>query len=84
MLPKKAGKWLPPWVITNIRQFYEDDQNSRLLPGKRDFVSVARNERVQKRLLLSNLKELYKEFKNKFPQYKLAFQSSALCDLSGV
>ena len=32
--PKKGGKLLPLWVITNIRQFYKDDQNSRLLPGK--------------------------------------------------
>ena len=71
MPPKIAGKLLPPWVITNIRQFYEDDQNSRLLPGKQEFVSVARNEHVQKRLLLSNLKELYQEFKNTFPQFKV-------------
>ena len=33
--PKKGGKLLPLWVITNIRQFYQGDQNSRLLPGKK-------------------------------------------------
>ena len=80
MLPKKAGKSLPPWVITNIRQFYEDDQNSRLLPGKKgDFFSVARNEDVKKRLLLCNLKELYQYFKNKFSRYILGF--SKFCTL---
>ena len=42
MPPMKGEKSLPLRVITNIRQFYEDDQNSRLLPGKKDFVSVAR------------------------------------------
>ena len=68
MPPKKAGKSLPPWVITKIGQIYEDDQNSRLLPGKRDFFSVARNDDVQKRLLLFNLKDLYQDFKNKFLQ----------------
>ena len=73
MLPKKAGKSLPPWVITNIRQFYEGYQQSRLLPGKRDFFSVARSEDVQKRLLLCNLKELYQDFKNKFSQYKVGY-----------
>ena len=51
MSPKKAGKVLLPWLKTDIRQFYEDDQNSQLLPGKKDFVSVARNEHVQKRRL---------------------------------
>ena len=49
------------------------------MPGKRDFVSVARNEDVQKRLLLCNLKELYQDFKNKFPQYKVGY--SKFCNL---
>ena len=79
MPPKKAVKSLPPWVITNIRQLYKDDQNSRLLPGKRDFFSVAKNEDVQKGLLLCNLKELYQDFKNKFPRYILGF--SKFCTL---
>ena len=79
MPPKKAGKSLPLWVITNIRQFYEDDQNPQPLPGKNDFVSVTRTEHIQKRLLLCNLKELYQEFKNKFPQHKVGF--SKFCAL---
>ena len=45
-----------------VCQFYESDEISRLMPGKKDFVSVKQGERrvqEQKRLVLSNLKELY-------------------------
>ena len=42
------------------------------MPGKKDFVSVRKEGRrvhVQKRLVLSNLKEVYSEFKSQFPNY---------------
>ena len=46
-----------------ITEFYESDEVSRLLPGKKDCVSVKLKDgsktRVQKRLLLSNLSEIY-------------------------
>ena len=48
------------------------------MPGKKDFVSVKQGGKrlhVQKRLVLSNLKEVYCEFKRQFPDYKLGFQN---------
>jgi hypothetical protein len=36
------------------------------MPGKKDFVSIARNTNMQKRLLLCDIKELYAEFKKTF------------------
>ncbi|XP_024947522.1 uncharacterized protein LOC112495382 [Cephus cinctus] len=79
-------------VIDLIINFYENDENSRLLPGKSDFVSVkVSNERVhmQKRLILTNLKELYQLFEEKYAEVKCSFSKFATlrpkyCVLAGV
>lgn len=45
-----------------MKSFYRDDEISRPMPGKKDFLSVREGgEKVhlQKRLLLCNLKEVY-------------------------
>ena len=41
------------------------------MPGKKDYVSVDNKVHVQKRLILSNLKELFAEFKNTYPDIKV-------------
>lgn len=47
------------------------------MPGMKDFVSVKQNDNtrvhVQKRLLLSNLNELYTQFKNEHENVKVSF-----------
>ena len=53
---------------------------SWIMPGKKDFVSIRKdNQRahVQKRLMLGNLKELYQEFKEKQPTDKIGFSKFA-------
>jgi len=57
---KKHGKSLPDERVMAVRMFYEDDEFSRMCPGKKDFVS----KRVdvctrQKQLLLTNLREMH-------------------------
>ena len=50
------------------------------MPGKKDFVSVKKESNrvhVQKRLVLSNLKEVHHEFKEKFPDRKIVFSKFA-------
>ena len=50
------------------------------MPGKKDFVSIREGEKrihVQKRLVLSNLKEVYSEFKDKYPNEKVGFSKFA-------
>ena len=45
-----------------MKDFYEFDDISRILPGKKDFVSVRQDDQrvhVQNRLLLGNSKEVY-------------------------
>ena len=57
----------------------EDDEFSKMMPGSRDHVSIARNVHKQKRLLLCNLKELHCAYKEKYPHHKIGL--SKFCQL---
>ena len=77
----KKGQQIPQNVKGKVIKFYQLDDFSRLCPGKKDFVSVFLNGkkiRKQKRLILLCLKELYVEFKNMYPDYKIGF--SKFCE----
>ena len=52
---------LPPETVIDVCSFYESDNISRVMPGKKDFVSVKERKReyIQKRLVLSNLRGVY-------------------------
>ena len=69
----KKGQALSDDVVLLVTDYYCDDENSRLLPGKKDYVSIGRNQHMQKRLILSNLKELYSSFKKQFNDIKIGF-----------
>lgn len=51
-----------------VISFYQRDDVSRVLPGKKDVISVrcpdGKRENFQKRLVLSNLREVYQQYKN--------------------
>ena len=73
-----------PETALRVQTFYENDDISRLMPGEKDFVSVKQGgggggERVQvqKRLILSNLNEVYQNFKVTFPTEKVGFSKFA-------
>ena len=61
------GRKLPEEVTRAVEPFYQDDEFTRQMPGKKDYVSITENVHVQKRLILSNLKELHAEFKRSHP-----------------
>ena len=66
---KQVGKSLSSDTVNTVRDFYNTDNISRLLPGKKDCVSMKVNgekQRVQKRLILCLLKEAYIFFKDKY------------------
>lgn len=68
-------------TIKKVISFFNDDNNSRMCPGKKDCVSVpTENGRVlkQKRLILFNLKELYIAFKE---QHEIKIGFSMFCSL---
>ena len=65
-----------------VKKFFERDDVSPLCPGKKDCVSVklgnASKEKVQKRLLLSDLKEIYQHFVTENPAAKVEFSAFAM------
>lgn len=73
----KKGKVIPDETVSLVKSFYERDDNSRLMPGMKDFLSVKNdnNERVhvQKRLLLGNLLELYALFKKEYENVTIGY-----------
>jgi len=51
-----------------------------MMPGRKDFVSIRKEEgrvHIQKRLVLCNLKELYRLFKESFPHVAIGFSKFA-------
>ena len=59
----KRGYPISKELIDLVVEFYSNDEFSRMMPGKKDYVSIGKNNHVQKRLILSNLKEMYTMFK---------------------
>ncbi|XP_071839778.1 uncharacterized protein [Apostichopus japonicus] len=76
---QRSGRPLAKEIQDLVIKFYSDDEYSRQMPGKKDFVSVKRNVHVQKRLLLCSLKELYAAFEQNHPNVKIGF--SKFCSL---
>ena len=60
---RKRGRVLTEQLRNDVVAYYNNDDISRMMPGKKDFLSVKQDsgtrEHVQKRLLLRNIKELH-------------------------
>ncbi|KYN27429.1 hypothetical protein ALC57_03185 [Trachymyrmex cornetzi] len=62
----KAGKCLSEDTVQEIKDFYQSDENSRIMAGMKDTVTAVidgQKVKKQKRLLLFNLNDLYINFK---------------------
>lgn len=78
----KPGRTLSKNIADSVKDFYNSDDISRMMPGKKDCVTIRNKDgkiQVQKRLVLANLQEIYQLFKEKFPANKIGF--SKFCDL---
>ena len=62
---KTRSDKIKPETLQAAKDFFYDDENSRIMPGKKDYVSVSYKVHEQKRLLLSTLSELYEKYKEK-------------------
>lgn len=81
-------------VNERVVEFYLRDDISSPLPGKKDYLSLKNEktgvrEHVQKRLMLSNVKETFVLFKKEHPDLKVGWTSFALlrpkqCVLAGT
>lgn len=88
----RIGKPLPENTVTKINDFYNSEENSKIMPGMKDVVSVKTDngkELIQKRLLLSDLRGLYTIFTENNPDCPLSFSKFALlrpkhCILAGA
>lgn len=69
-------------IKTTISNFYESDEMSRMCPGMKDCINIRKEdgtkEKVQKRLLLANISEIYACFKTENPDVKIGFSTFAL------
>lgn len=77
----RPGKPLSDQVVLDVKSFYQEDDISRAMPGAKDFVSVKQADgkriHLHKRLVLSNLREIYSSFKIKYPEHKIGFSKFA-------
>ncbi|KAJ8671084.1 hypothetical protein QAD02_002343 [Eretmocerus hayati] len=77
----KSNKQLPIETIDAVKTFYEDDDNSRIMPGMKDTKCVKDKDNVkvfvQKRLVLYNIRELYLKFKDSHPDVKVGMTKFA-------
>jgi hypothetical protein len=79
---KDYGRRISSTTIDTVVEFYLSEENSRICPGKKDYVSVrieGKSVHKQKHLLLSNLNELYVKFKENYPDVKIG--RSKFCEL---
>lgn len=63
-------------IKEKIISFYLDDDISRIMPGSQNYITIGeKNDRqqIQKRLLLSTLRESYLQFRKRFPGQKIGF-----------
>jgi len=75
----RKGRTIADDTKAAILNFYQDDEYSRVMPGKKDSISIGQKVHRQKRLILCNLHELYAEFKKVNPGLKVGF--SKFCSL---
>jgi hypothetical protein len=89
----KPGKNVAKEVVEAVISFYENDEVSRAMPGIKDCITVTDKDgnktKCSKRLILCNLKEAHSLFKEKFPNYNIAFSKFAelrpkYCILAGA
>lgn len=75
------GRSLSEDVIDLVKLFYVRDDVSSTMPGIKDTVSLrtcdGKKQKVQKQLLLLNLKEIYAVFKQEYPDIHIGFSKFA-------
>ena len=79
MPDSKRGKNLSEETVVLVKQFYCDDEFTRLIPDKTNFISIGKNKHGWKRLILCNLKEHFAQLKSQHPNVNIGF--SKFCSL---
>ena len=66
-------KQWPKETIDLVHAFFDDDEYSRQLPMKKDYVRIQKGVHKQKRLVLCNLHELFVAFRERNTDVKIGF-----------
>lgn len=78
---RKGNQTLDEAIENNVIEFFESEENSKTLPGKKDVKSVkqadGKRKLIQKKLVLCNLQELHRSFQEKHPNYKISLTKFA-------
>ena len=72
----KMGKAQPVEITEMVISFYKEEDISRPMPGTKDCFTIEKNGekiKVQNKLVLSNLKETYRQFKDRYPETEIGF-----------
>lgn len=76
------GRILDPEICKAVIEFYKEDAISATMPGKKDVVAFRDDHghriALQKRLLLGTLREIYANFKERNPDFKIGFTKFSL------
>ena len=80
----KRDKCLWKEVEDSLKLFYEDDEYSQLVPGAKDYVSVARNFHQQNICYSLTWGSYTSHTRRSFPNTRLSCQSFVNSDLSGT
>jgi len=70
----KVGKTLSTETVDKVIQFYESDINSRIMPNKKDCVTIKKDgkkQKIQKCLLMYDVCALHTKFKELYPEYPI-------------
>lgn len=79
---RKGTTTLSHSTIQSVIEFYTNDDNSKMMAGRKDFKTIIvgkERKSVQKRLLLLDVRELYSSYKEAYPKNKVGF--STFCKL---
>ena len=77
----KVGGGLEPDTVESVKKNCYKDEISRVMPGKKDCVTILQNGekmKIQKRLVVGNLREVYQQFKASNPERKVGFSKFAM------
>ena len=78
----KVGSGFEPDTIESVKKTSYKDEISRVMPGKKDCVTILQNGekmKIQKRLVLGNLRDVYQQFKASNPERKVGFSKLQCC-----
>lgn len=75
-LNAKPGKVLDKTTVELVKNYYYSNEISKPMPGKINLVIIVidrEKTQVERRLVLSNLKEIYVTFKDQFTNVRIGF-----------